>query len=83
MTLVLQHEVFLASCYRAPNFVNVASMVNYMRQNYGTATEKLGFECGKSFSGATANLYQQNSCMKSEIISMTIPFCTVHYLLYQ
>ena len=29
-----------------------------MRQNCGTATEKLAFEYDKSFSGAKTNLYQ-------------------------
>ena len=36
-----------------------------MLQNYGTATEKLAFEYGKSFSGAKINLYQENTCMTS------------------
>ena len=42
-----------------------APTVNYIRQKYGTATEKLAFECDKSFSGAKTNLYQQNKCMTS------------------
>ena len=36
-----------------------------MRQNHGAATEKLAFECDKSFSGAKANLYQENTCITS------------------
>ena len=60
-----------------------APMVNYIRQNYGTATEKLAFKCNKSFSGATTNLRQQNPCMTSGIIFLTIPYCAIYYLLYQ
>ena len=54
-----------------------------MRQNYGTLTEKLVFECDKSFSGATTNLRRQNPCMTSGIIFLTIPYCAIYYLLYQ
>ena len=57
--------------------------VNYMRQNYDRATEKLAFECDKSFSNATKNLHQQNSDIANEIIFVTIPYCTIYYLLYQ
>ena len=45
-----------------------APTVNYTRQNYGTANEKLAFECSKSVIGATTNLHQQNSFMASGII---------------
>ena len=37
-----------------------ALTVNYIRQNYSTATEKLAFECDMSFSGATTIFRQQN-----------------------
>ena len=57
--------------------------VNYTRQNYGTATEKLAFECDKSFSDATTNLHQQNPDIANGIIFVTIPYCTIYYLLYQ
>ena len=50
-------------------------------ENYGTATEKLAFEYDKS--GATINLHQQNPCMTSGIIFVTIPYYTIYYLLYQ
>ena len=60
-----------------------APTVNQIRQNYGTATEKLAFECAKSFSGATTNLRQLNPHMTSGIILVTIPYCTIYYLLYQ
>ena len=33
--------------------------------------------------GATTNLYQQNPCMTSGIIFVTIPYCNIYYLLYQ
>ena len=57
--------------------------VNYTWQDYGTTTEKLEFECDKSFNGATANLHQQNPDMSNGIIFVTIPYCTIYYLLYQ
>ena len=57
--------------------------LHYTRQNYGTITGKLAFERDKSFSGATTSLYQQNPCMTSGIIFVTIPYCTIYYLLYQ
>ena len=57
--------------------------VNYTQQNYGTATEKLAFECDKSFSAATTNLHQENLDMTSGIIFVTISYCTIYYLLYQ
>ena len=60
-----------------------ALTINYTPQNYGTATEKLAFECGKSFSGAARNLHQENPCMTSEIIFVTILYFTIYYLLYQ
>ena len=60
-----------------------APTINYTRQNYGTATEKLAFECDRSFSGATTNLHQQNRYMTSGIIFVTIPYCTIYYLLHQ
>ena len=41
--------------------------VNYTQQNYGTATEKLAFECDKNFSAATTNLHQQNPSMTINI----------------
>ena len=60
-----------------------ALTVNYTLQNYATATEKFAFECHKCFSDATTNLHQQNPCMTSGIIFVTIPYCTIYYLLYQ
>ena len=39
-----------------------------LRQNYGTANEKLAFEGSNSFIGATTNLHHQNSFMTSGII---------------
>ena len=83
MTYSLQHKVFLASCYWAINFLNVCSNVNYTRQNYDTTIEKLAFECDKNFSGATTNIHQQNPYMTSGIIFVTIPYCTIYYLLCQ
>ena len=59
-----------------------APAVKYTLRNYGTATEKLTFECDKSFSGATTNLRQQNPCMTSGIKLVPIPYCTIYYLLY-
>ena len=60
-----------------------APTVNYTQQNYGQATEKLAFECDKSFSGAKTNLLQQNPCMASGIIFATIPYCASYYLRYR
>ena len=60
-----------------------APTVKYTRQNYGAATEKLAFECDTSFSGVTTNPHQQNPCMTSGIIFVTIPYCIIYYLLYQ
>ena len=60
-----------------------APTVKYTGQNYGTETEKLAFECDKSFRGATTNLRQQNPCMTNGIIFLTIPYCIIHYLLCQ
>ena len=60
-----------------------APTVKYTRQNYGAATEKLDFEYDKSLSGVTTNLHQQNPCMTSGIIFVTIPYCIIYYLLYQ
>ena len=60
-----------------------APIVNYTRGKYGTATEQLAFECDKSFSGATRSLHHQNLFMTSGIILVTIPYCTIYYLLYQ
>ena len=57
-----------------------APMVNYMRQNYGTGTEELAFECDKKFCGAATNLYQQNTCMTSGIIFVTILYSTMYLL---
>ena len=54
-----------------------------MGQNYSTTTEKLAFECDKSLSGAIINLNQQNPYVTSGIIFVTIPYCTIYYLLYQ
>ena len=45
--------------------------------------KKMAFECNKSFSGATTNLPQQNTCMTSGIIFATISYCTIYYLLHQ
>ena len=56
--------------------------VNYTRENYGTTTKKLAFECEKSFSGATTNLHQESPDMKSGLTFVTIPYCTIYYLLY-
>ena len=58
-----------------------APTVNYAQQNYGIATEKLAFDCDKSFSGAGTNLHQQNPCMTSGIIFVTIPYGTIYYIL--
>ena len=60
-----------------------APTVNLIQQNYDTATEKLAFECDKSFSGATTDLRQQNPYMASGIIFVTIPYCIINYLLHQ
>ena len=57
--------------------------VNYTQRNYGTTTEKLAFQCDRSFSGATTNLHQENLDMTSGIIFVAIPYCTIYYLLYQ
>ena len=54
--------------------------VNYTQQNYGTLIEKLAFERGKSFIGATTNLHQQNPCMTSRIIF--VPFLIVPFTIY-
>ena len=52
--------------------------VNYARQKTGATTENLIFECDKSFSGAAANLHQQNPHMTSGIIFLTIPYSTIY-----
>ena len=65
-----------------------APTVNYTRLNYGTATEKMAFECDKSCSGTTTNLRQQNPCMTSGIKFVTILivpvtiYCIRNFLLY-
>ena len=59
-----------------------APTVNYTQQNYGTAYEKLTFEFDKSFCGATKNIHRQNPCMTAGIKIVTIPYCTIYYLLY-
>ena len=59
---------------------------NYTQQNYGTTTEKLAFECNKSFSGTTTNLRQQNPYNHGfihGIIFVTIPYHIIYYSLYQ
>ena len=56
-----------------------APTVHYMQLNCGLATENLAFECDKSFSVATTNLSQQNTCMTSGIVFVTIPYCTIYY----
>ena len=57
-----------------------APTLNEIGQNYGTATEKMAFECNKSFSGAATNLRQQSPCVTSGIVFVTIPYCTIYYL---
>ena len=65
------------------------STVSYTQQNYDTTTQKLAFKCEKSFSGARLNFYQQNPCMTSGIMFITllyhllftvsqIPYCMCH-----
>ena len=54
-----------------------------MRLNCDISNEKLPFKCDKSISAATTNLQQQNPCMTSGIIFVTIPYCTIYYLLYR
>ena len=44
MACCLQQEVFLASCYRAKNFVNACFNGKLYKKNYGTTTEKLAFQ---------------------------------------
>ena len=51
MIVIVTEQEFCEFC--APN-------VNYTRQNLGTATEKLAFECDKCFTDANTNLHQQN-----------------------
>ena len=60
-----------------------APAVNHTQRNYGTATEKFAFECGKCFSGRTTNPHQQNPCIRTGSILITISYCTIYYLLYQ
>ena len=57
--------------------------VNCAQQNHGTATEKVAFECDKSFRVATTNLHLQNPSMTSGIMFVTIPYCIIYYLLHQ
>ena len=54
-----------------------APVVNYTQKNCGIATEKLAFECHKSINAATANLHQQNLCIASGIVLLTIAYCTI------
>ena len=54
-----------------------APTVNYTRQNCGIATETFAFKCDKSISVATTNPHQQNPCMISGIIFVTIPYCNI------
>ena len=64
--------------------MNVCSNGKLNTTKLGTATEKLAFECNKSFSGATTNLRQQNNlCLTSGVIFVTIPYCTSYYLPHQ
>ena len=60
-----------------------APTVKNTQQNYGTATEKFAFEYDKYFNGSATNLHQQNPCMASGIVFVTIPYCTTYYFLYQ
>ena len=55
MACSLQHQVLLSDKFSWM----FPPKVNYTRENYGTATEKLAFECDKGFSGAVTNLHQQ------------------------
>ena len=57
------------------------STVNYARHNCLIANEKLPFICDKSIIASTTYLHQQNPCMTSGIIFVTIPYCTIYYLL--
>ena len=59
-----------------------APAVNHTQQNYGTATEKFAFECGKCFSGRTTNLHQQNPCIRTGSILTTIYYCTMSGISY-
>ena len=63
--------------------MNEYSNSKLYRQNYSITNEKLAFESDKNFISATINLHQQNSYMTSGIIFLTIPYCTIYYLLYQ
>ena len=77
------HNLFFTwwgSCYWAINFVNVCSIGKLYTTELWHSNWKL------SFCGATINLHQQNPCMKSGILFVTIPYCTnctIYYLLYQ
>ena len=52
--------------------------VNTTRQICGITTEKLAFECDKSVSAVMTHLYQQNSCMTSATILVSIPQCNIY-----
>ena len=47
--------------------------VNSTRQICDITTEKLAFECDKSVSAVMTHFHQQNSCMTSAIILVSIP----------
>ena len=63
MVYSLQHQVLLSDKFSWM----FPPKVNYTRENYGIATEKLAFECNKSFSGPVTNLYQQTFIVKIHV----------------
>ena len=82
MTYSLQNQVSLASYSWAISFINVCSNSKFYAIKLWLIYWKVGVECDKSISAATTNLHQENPCMKSVIILVTILYSTICYLLY-
>ena len=78
MTYCLPNKVFLCSKFRECSdryIIRDKTMVQQLKC--------LLLQCDKSFSGGTTDLHQQNPFLTSGIIFVTIPYCTIYYLLYQ
>ena len=78
MTCSLQNQVFLCS-----KFCECSDWYIIRDKTMVQQLKCLFLQCDKSFSGGTTNLHQQNPFLTSGIIFVTIPYCTIYYLLYQ
>ena len=93
-TCLFQNQVFLVSYSRVSKrscpevFLEIsqnsqdicAPVVNYMRQNYNTATEKLAFKSDKSFSECNYKSSSTKFIYDKWNLFVDIPYCTIYYL---